>query len=272
MWRVETQRVQEILASLDEVVRDVLEWGVRHQGQSERELARVLRESEERLAQLARKVPTLRKYLLRLPDVSGVERVLQDFIHWTDKYGAVISGDREITEQSKKNDAHASYESSSESRKVVSLIFRELFRYFYDELWETASLWEVYPGSHGSYGSQGRVTKRDFRRLYTTFRAICPYCDLHTMRYERSSTTDHFLPLTTHPLLAVHWQNLVVACHTCNCSVKGSTRVQFPIYHPYFHQPADHMSFQFLRRERAGTGIGGVGGRTGLELLPFVSD
>jgi hypothetical protein len=127
---------------------------------------------------------------------------------------------------------------------VTHALVHEAAKYFYGKLTETKGFRETYLGLKG-VGETGREYRKRFGELHRT----CPYCDQEFVAKVSNTQIDHFLPKSQHPLLAIHWANLVVACVSCNAGVKLTTHLghsgtaveNLPIFHPFYDQPADHI-------------------------------
>ncbi|WP_176470294.1 HNH endonuclease, partial [Terribacillus saccharophilus] len=90
-------------------------------------------------------------------------------------------------------------------------------------------------------GSEDNAIKK-FRDSIT-LESTCPYCDYHEMEFD-SSSVDHFVPKSRHPILAIYPKNLVVACSACNDRLKKE-KIRLPIFHPYYTNLDDYFYFTF---------------------------
>jgi|GEM_PF-5709528 len=125
------------------------------------------------------------------------------------------------------------------SSKSISLI-REIFDYFYDSLLNSKTFQQEYiPKYNGPI-----ELKTYIRDKFGTSRKICPYCDIQWIGHAAHSSIDHFFPKSNYPLLSIFISNLVVSCTGCNDRIKKAKLI-LPLFHPYFHQAADHFEFVF---------------------------
>ncbi len=74
---------------------------------------------------------------------------------------------------------------------------------------------------HGPLGYAGYASYRPWLRDEFSFR--CVYCLLREQwgRVRRSFDLDHFQPTAIRPVLALHYDNLLYTCATCNSTKRG---------------------------------------------------
>ncbi|MDO3680176.1 HNH endonuclease [Paenibacillus ehimensis] len=123
--------------------------------------------------------------------------------------------------------------------KSQSLV-REIFDYFYESILNSKTFQKEYiPKYTGP--TELKVYLRD---IFGTNRKICPYCDIQWIGHADHSSIDHFFPKSNFPLLSIFISNLIVSCTGCNDRIKKA-KLLLPLFHPYFHQVADHFEFIF---------------------------
>lgn len=70
----------------------------------------------------------------------------------------------------------------------------------------------------------------------------CAYCEANMMDVSYAHV-EHILPKSVFPHLVVDWENLTIACQTCNTEKGDYYDASVPLIHPYNENPLDHFEF-----------------------------
>ena len=70
----------------------------------------------------------------------------------------------------------------------------------------------------------------------------CAYCE-SKVTHVYAGETDHILPLSHRPELAVSWDNLAFVCKECNQPKSSYYNPALPLVNPYVEAPDDHLVF-----------------------------
>jgi hypothetical protein len=82
---------------------------------------------------------------------------------------------------------------------------------------------------------------------------VCPYCNInstYTIIKKNNEQIlrpefDHFFDKDTYPILALSFYNLIPSCHSCNSSLKGSTKFSLENnIHPYLESFDEYAKFK----------------------------
>lgn len=222
MWRIKPESIHMIYESTEQFILDVLEWACQNPAISSDKSAIVNSVSNMRLKKVVSRCSLLRGKMFFLSNSGYAETIKKAYLHTTQNYERILHG---LT-QFKRLDT-----------SVIEVVY-EMFNYFYYNLIDTKIFWE-------QYGKSESLTKDLYRKKVGSKREYCPYCDFNSIVSEKASNTDHFFPISVHPILGVFWKNLIVSCLPCNLSIKNDVHPKLPILHPYYDQPAEYFNFNF---------------------------
>jgi hypothetical protein len=234
MYKNDGEIVKQLLNVFDEFVIDFLNWSVLNHCFDPKKIEKKLHQENTKLCNLAKNLPKIKELLIRCtlnPHLIELKKVYLD----------VTKDYREFLNQGANKVTLC---------PATEKIAKELFEYFYNNLFESVHFWSIYNGS-------GLFKKSDFRQYMGHLKPVCPYCDAACIDYSKLTNTDHFLAQTHFPFLSVYWENLVVGCVSCNQYIKNAALIgtiqghkfNVPIFHPYFHEAANYIKFTFVRQK-----------------------
>ena len=91
-----------------------------------------------------------------------------------------------------------------------------------------------------------------FARLAEDAHSKCMYCE-SKIAHVSFPHVEHIAPKTAYPERTFEWENLGLACQTCNTAKGGQYDAETPPVDPYSDDPADHL-YAFGEKMRARPG------------------
>ena len=112
--------------------------------------------------------------------------------------------------------------------------------FFYEKFFVDPKIWNGINSTH-----------KDFSRIKFHINfceennlSVCPYCDIDTLHNIGNREIEHFLPKSEYPFLAMHPNNLISSCDSCNKYEGKKTEYYIPIVSPYNYQIGDLIKFK----------------------------
>lgn len=231
MWKVETGDVFRYLFVTDIFLSDVFEWLKENKTKDMTEIQENLMEDTSLLGDLANNLETLFHVLLDLVSHEKIDEVITAYEAMEKDYFTFLTAGANTIKL------------SDDANELVE----KAFSYFYKDLLTRQAFWNSYNNGNKNFSTS------KFREEMGRLRPVCPYCDAAKVHYYKHSNSDHFLAYSHFPFLSIHWGNLVVSCLGCNLYVKNDKFIGtkdgvsnfIPIFHPYFHEAASYIKFNF---------------------------
>ncbi|SDC10908.1 hypothetical protein SAMN02799630_00554 [Paenibacillus sp. UNCCL117] len=224
MWKLSPiEEIIEIDRGIQEFISDFFEWVLNADASKNiDELRKQVTIKESRIGRVA--AATNMKELIVLLAKSSHKKIIATYYEdLTSKYLDLVDG---VIPPPPKL--------SPESRSLI----REIFEYFYDSILDSKTFQQEYiPQYSGS-----TELKAYLRDKFGDSRKVCPYCDIQWIGHSAHSSIDHFFPKSSYPMLSIFISNLIVSCTGCNDRIKKA-KLLLPLFHPHFHQAADHFEF-----------------------------
>ncbi|WP_088832463.1 HNH endonuclease [Paenibacillus tyrfis] len=226
MWKL--SRIEEIIEidrGIQDFISDFFEWALNADAsKSIDELRKQVINKESRIGRVA--AATKLKELIVLLAKSSHKKIIKTYyVDLTSKYLDLVDG---VIPSPPKLPP-----------KSQSLI-REIFDYFYESILDSKTFQQEYIPQY----SAPTELKAYLRDKFGASRKVCPYCDIQWIGHSAHSSIDHFFPKSSFPLLSIFISNLIVSCTGCNDRIKKA-KLLLPLFHPHFHQAADHFEFVF---------------------------
>jgi len=231
MWKVDTTQVFRSLFVTDIFLTDLFQWLNENKNKRYEDIKTNLDENTTLLGEVANSLDSFYEKLLDIVSHEKIDEIINAYEAMEKDYFTYLEGG-----------AHKVMFSESAFE-----IVKKTFAYFYKELLDRSGFWDIYNNGKQSFS----ITQ--FRKNLGIIRPICPYCDATKIQHYKQSNSDHFLAYSHFPFLSIKWENLVVSCLGCNLYIKNDKFIgtkdgvasNIPILHPYFHEAANHINFNF---------------------------
>jgi hypothetical protein len=226
MWKIDrTTEILEIGMAFEEFIQDFFEWAINADSKKSYEDLLELAVSKENKIERVASTTKIKELMVALSKCPQKRLIKVYYEQLTNQYEKMIDG---YLPQSPKL-----------TKKSLTLI-QEIFSYFYEDFPNSITFRKEYlPRYTGT-----NDLKVHIRKKYGESRKVCPYCDIQWTGHSAHTSIDHFFPKSSYPLLSIHISNLIVSCTGCNDRIKKA-KLLLPMFHPYFHQPADFFTFTF---------------------------
>lgn len=226
MWKVIKRReFLEIERGIQEFISDFFEWAINSDAsKSIDELREQAIKKDSKIGRLA--AATKVKEFIVLFAKCPQKKIIQTYY------------EKLITNYSEMVDGNIPIQPKLSQKSL--LLIREIFDYFYDSILDSITFQKEYiPDYNGP-----AELKAYLRQKFGGNTKVCPYCDIQWIGHAAHSSVDHFFPKSYFPLLSIFISNLIISCTGCNDRIKKA-KLLLPLFHPYFHQAADHFQFVF---------------------------